>query len=179
MSYFFVIVGTRDNPLYTADLASKPSTSSGPASFFSSSSSSSTNSSAVQAASGAGHDEQGQPGSSSGGGGIFGFGGSLGLGALAGGLSSRASGSSGTAQQTSSSAAGEGTGIGFGRYNDRHVLQMIAHSSLDVVEDRQFAPQWAGGGGGGASGGAAPMYMKSVDRINEWTTSAFLVPGSK
>jgi hypothetical protein len=25
----------------------------------------------------------------------------------------------------------------------------------------------------------APRYMKAVDRINEWTTSAFLVPGSE
>jgi hypothetical protein len=34
--------------------------------------------------------------------------------------------------------SGEGKGLGFGRYNDKHVLQMIAHSSLDVVEDKQF-----------------------------------------
>lgn len=33
----------------------------------------------------------------------------------------------------------DGKGLGFGRYNDKHVLQMIAHSSLDVVEDKQFA----------------------------------------
>ncbi|PWN36003.1 Sedlin [Meira miltonrushii] len=79
MSYYFCIVGTRDNPIYQADLASKPA--------------------------------------------------------------------------------------GFGRYNDKHVLQMIAHSSLDVVEDKQFSNNNA-------------MYLKAVDRMNEWTTSAFIAPGN-
>ncbi|PWN22709.1 Sedlin [Microstroma glucosiphilum] len=169
MSYYFVIVGTRDNPLYTADLASKPSTSSGAASFFSSSSSSSSNqqsslNSASQDDSIAGGASQASSG------GLFGFGGAL--GALAGGLSSSSAssrttgGGSGSAAGASGGGAGseEGKGIGFGRYNDKHVLQMIAHSSLDVVEDKQFTN--------------GLMYMKAVDRINEWTTSAFLVPGN-
>lgn len=161
-----MIVGTRDNPLYTADLASKP-TSSGPASLFSSSSNSSTSSNTPNNRS---LDSPTTP--SSGSGGLFGFGGAL--GALAGGLSSSSGGGAGSNQRNLSAASGtpnnsagqaEGKGIGFGRYNDKHVLQMIAHSSLDVVEDKQFA------------NGA--MYMKAIDRINEWTTSAFLVPGSK
>ncbi|KAK0566619.1 TRAPP subunit [Tilletia horrida] len=89
MSYYFCIVGTRDNPVYEAELAPKPS---------------------------------------------------------------------------GNTSLAEGRGLGFGRYNDRHVLQMIAHSALDVVEDVQF------------SNGA--MYLKAVDRINEWTTSTFLLPNN-
>lgn len=140
MSYYFVIVGTRDNPLYTADLASKPTTS-GPASLFGSSGSSGRNASEHQ--SGTPTSNSGSSTSATGGGGgLFGFGGAL--GALAGGLSSsnpsgqRTASSAATAGTASSSAQLEGKGIGFGRYNDKHVLQMIAHSSLDVVEDKQF-----------------------------------------
>ncbi|CAO1618733.1 unnamed protein product [Jaminaea pallidilutea] len=169
MSYHFVIVGTRDNPLYAADLASKPSTSSsGPSSFFSSSSSASSSSAQQSAQLASSSGQSSGSGADAGAGGIFGFSGAL--GALAGGLSSRGAGNAGGASQISSSrtagagGAEDGKGIGFGRYNDKHVLQMIAHSSLDVVEDKQFA------------NGA--MYLKAVDRINEWTTSAFLVPGN-
>jgi hypothetical protein len=70
-------------------------------------------------------------GSTSGGGGVFGFG--TALGALAGGLTRNS-----YAGSAASTTTGEGKGLGFGRYNDKDVLQMIAHSSLDVVEDRQF-----------------------------------------
>lgn len=66
-----------------------------------------------------------------GGGGVFGFG--TALGALAGGLTR-----SSYTGSTANTSTGEGKGLGFGRYNDKDVLQMIAHSSLDVVEDRQF-----------------------------------------
>ncbi|CAO1615682.1 unnamed protein product [Sympodiomycopsis kandeliae] len=161
MSYYFVIVGTRDNPLYTADLASKP-TSSGPTSFFSSSSSSasSTRNTILDNEPSTPSTPTNPSGSTGGGGGLFGFGGAL--GALAGGLSS--SSANPPQQSRNNTQSMEGKGIGFGRYNDKHVLQMIAHSSLDVVEDKQFANN--------------AMYMKAVDRINEWTTSAFLIPGN-
>ncbi|CAO1620278.1 unnamed protein product [Parajaminaea phylloscopi] len=165
MSYYFVIVGTRDNPLYTADLASKPSASSGPASFFSSSSSSASAAASTPTTPySAGGASDSAPSSGGGVGSIFGFAGAL--DALAGGLSSRGSGAMGSRASTAATSqdANDGKGIGFGRYNDKHVLQMIAHSSLDVVEDKQFAN--------------GLMYMKAVDRINEWTTSAFLVPGN-
>lgn len=138
MSYYFVIVGTRDNPLYTADLASKPSTSSGPASFFSSASSTASGHLTPQSPTA---QTEGVGSSGGGVGSIFGFGGAL--DALAGGLSSRgaAAGLSvrGSTKATGGADATDGKGIGFGRYNDKHVLQMIAHSSLDVVEDKQFA----------------------------------------
>jgi len=152
MSYYFCIVGTRDNPIYQADLASKPNTSSGPASFFSSNSTSTNTSSTATSNSIPGNSSNEQRGSidsiqsqqsgiggtSSGGGGVFGFGNAL--GALAGGLSaareSRNTYGGGAGQ--GSTTAGEGKGLGFGRYNDKDVLQMIAHSSLDVVEDKQF-----------------------------------------
>jgi hypothetical protein len=99
--------------------------------------------------------------------GVFGFGNAL--GALAGGLSAareaRNSYNTGSGASQNPALIGEGKGLGFGRYNDKDVLQMIAHSSLDVVEDKQFVN--------------SAMYLKAIDRINEWTTSAFLAPGSE
>ncbi|EPQ27642.1 uncharacterized protein PFL1_04780 [Pseudozyma flocculosa PF-1] len=174
MSYYLVLVSPRDIPLYEADLYSKPSTSSS-SSFFSSSSASNaaataaSNSSAAQAAGSSGSPRPSFDSFSSGGGGVFGF--SSALRDLTSGLAAGTSGSSSSsaAAATASGSTGvgaakkEGKGIGFGRYNDKHVLQMIAHSSLDAVED------WA------ASAGT--MYLKQVDRINEWSTSCFLVPG--
>jgi hypothetical protein len=136
MSYYFCIVGTRDNPIYQADLASKPTTSSGSSSFFGSSSAGVTSPTTPTSAPST-LDQRGSLDSTQssqgalGGGGVFGFG--TALGALAGGLTR--SSYTGNAVNT---ATGEGKGLGFGRYNDKDVLQMIAHSSLDVVEDRQF-----------------------------------------
>ena len=48
---------------------------------------------------------------------------------------------------------------------DPHVIQMIANASLDVVEDLMRKE--------------GAMYLKSVDKFNEWTVSAFITPGSK
>ncbi|WFD41088.1 TRAPP subunit [Malassezia japonica] len=48
--------------------------------------------------------------------------------------------------------------------DEHHILQMIAHGSLDVLEDKQFVD--------------SSVYLKSLDRINDWTVSAFLVPGN-
>jgi trafficking protein particle complex subunit 2 len=188
MSYYFCIVGTRDNPIYQADLASKPAGSSGPSSFFSSSSSNTTNLPSANtpntASSIASQQTQIDPTTASSNvlqnattnstsGGVFGFGNAL--GAITGGLSAAArearnTGQSGlSALQAGSggnSEKSDGKGLGFGRYNDKHVLQMIAHSSLDVVEDKQF------------SSNNNSMYLKAVDRMNEWTTSAFIAPGN-
>ncbi|EIM88240.1 transport protein particle complex subunit [Stereum hirsutum FP-91666 SS1] len=69
---------------------------------------------------------------------------------------------SGASTVTQTSAQGGGTRMGGGQ--DRHVIQMIANASLDVIEDvvkRNTA-----------------MYLKSVDRFNEWTVSAFVTPGN-
>jgi len=47
---------------------------------------------------------------------------------------------------------------------DRHVIQMIANASLDTIED--VVRRESG------------MYLKAVDRFNEWTISAFVTPGN-
>ncbi|KAH8113412.1 transport protein particle complex subunit [Phellopilus nigrolimitatus] len=60
-------------------------------------------------------------------------------------------------------AGGNGVGVARGG-QDRHVIQMIANASLDVIEDvmrREGA-----------------MYLKAVDKFNEWTVSAFVTPGN-
>ncbi|GAA5893436.1 hypothetical protein JCM8208_000797 [Rhodotorula glutinis] len=61
---------------------------------------------------------------------------------------------------TPQSTVGYGTKTG---PNGRHVMQLVAHASLDVVED----VQWTNGG----------MYLKSIDKFHEWTVSAWLTPG--
>jgi len=47
---------------------------------------------------------------------------------------------------------------------DRHVIQMIANASLDMVEDVMRKE--------------SVMYLKGVDKFNEWTVSAFITPGN-
>ncbi|GAA5996776.1 trafficking protein particle complex subunit 2 [Rhodotorula paludigena] len=59
-----------------------------------------------------------------------------------------------------------GSSVGYGHKtgpNGRHVMQLVAHAALDVVED----VQWTNGG----------MYLKSIDKFHEWTVSAWLTPG--
>lgn len=211
MSYYFCIVGTRDNPLYQAELASRAG-SSGPASFFGSSSSSSSNNNltgsgaAAGSQSGANSAAGGASGTGSTGlsrnastssttGGVFGFGNALGsiTSGFGGGAGRDGGGGAGTAQGgvgAPAGSGGDGKGLGFGRYNDKHVLQMIAHSALDVVEDKQFMSQamWVWWNNGAwrtvrcaDSREIAPpcRYLKGVDRMNEWTTSALIAPGSE
>ena len=104
MSYYFCIVGTRDNLLYEADLSS-PSTTSA--------------SSAPQAES--------QRTSS-----VFGF--TSALGQWTGGfpLLPTADPTDGVKREESKfTPTSTAT-------NERHLLQMIAHGSLDSLEDRQF-----------------------------------------
>ncbi|BGP16496.1 hypothetical protein JCM10213_001167 [Rhodosporidiobolus nylandii] len=123
MSYYCVLVGTLDNPLYEAFLTS-----------------SKTSTAASAPPPGA---SPAAPSSFS----IF--------GALP---------ATGTPQPggTPGSLAGVGYGAKGGP-NGRHVMQLVAHASLDVIED----VQWTNGG----------MYLKSIDKFHEWTVSAWLTPG--
>ncbi|GAA5917060.1 hypothetical protein JCM6882_001917 [Rhodosporidiobolus microsporus] len=124
MSYYLVLVGTLDNPLYESFLTSSKSAPSATAAAASPS----------------------IPTSFS----IF--------GALP---------ASSTPQPGSAQLGGAGAGgVGYGNKagpNGRHVMQLVAHASLDVVED----VQWTNGG----------MYLKSIDKFQEWTISAWLTPG--
>ncbi|KAF8810250.1 transport protein particle complex subunit [Phlegmacium glaucopus] len=68
------------------------------------------------------------------------------------------SGASNAPQQTT------GGPVRMGGGQDRHVIQMIANASLDVIEDVMRKEN--------------TMYFKSVDKFNEWTVSAFITPGN-
>ena len=97
-----------------------------------------------------------------------------------------------TALSGASSAPQHTTGgsVRMGGGQDRHVIQMIANASLDVIEDVMRKEntmcviylliqlgvlstlwQWWWFN--------LDRYFKSVDKFNEWTVSAFITPGSK
>jgi len=71
-----------------------------------------------------------------------------------------------TALSGASSAPQHTTGgsVRMGGGQDRHVIQMIANTSLDVIEDVMRKEN--------------TMYLKSVDKFNEWTVSALITPGN-
>ncbi|XP_006459875.1 hypothetical protein AGABI2DRAFT_149846 [Agaricus bisporus var. bisporus H97] len=68
------------------------------------------------------------------------------------------SGASSVAQHTPSGPVKMGGG------QDRHVIQMIANASLDAIEDVMRKEN--------------AMYLRAVDKFNEWTVSAFVTPGN-
>jgi hypothetical protein len=105
MSYYFVIVGTKDNPIYEAVLSSSKS----------------------------GGTQQQVPTSapSSAAASVF--------GALAAAASSASSTVTTTTQQPSSSSpTAKSNAVGYGPRTSRHVMQLVAHASLDSIEDAQW-----------------------------------------
>ena len=125
MSYYFVIVGTRDNPLYEASLSSSKFPVPAP---------------------------------------------------LPPNVSSAAS------------LFASGGVPGYGNKNSRHVMQMVAHASLDVIEEAQWTtatmygmedPLYLVRRDLTASLLHDHRYMKAVDRFHEWNVSAWATPGGK
>ncbi|KAG8931676.1 hypothetical protein FRC03_007187 [Tulasnella sp. 419] len=74
------------------------------------------------------------------------------------------SGASSSERPSQSVSGASGNRLSVGSGLDRHVVQMIANASLDVIEETMKM-----------NGG---MYMKSIDKFNEWTVSAFVTPGN-
>ncbi|EIN10673.1 transport protein particle complex subunit [Punctularia strigosozonata HHB-11173 SS5] len=71
---------------------------------------------------------------------------------------------SGASNVTQTQTQGGGSSVKIGAGQDRHVIQMIANASLDVIEEVVRKEP--------------AMYLKSVDKFNEWTVSAFVTPGN-
>ncbi|KAF8640099.1 hypothetical protein AX17_001337 [Amanita inopinata Kibby_2008] len=75
-----------------------------------------------------------------------------------------------------------GGGIRMGGGQDRHVIQMIANASLDVIEDimRKDNAMYVTKEDCQYESDEGPdRYLKSVDKFNEWMVSAFITPGSE
>ncbi|PKI83640.1 TRAPP subunit [Malassezia vespertilionis] len=142
MPYYFCIVGTRDNLLYEVDLTMRPPAA--PAG-------SSTPGSAPAAEMPSG--DSARPSS------IFGF--SNALGALTGSFGNTRPG---THMPTFDTPMDEASAATSAQVGDHYMLQMIAHGSLDILEDKQFLDN--------------AVYLKQLDKISDWNVSAFLVPGN-
>ncbi|KAJ2968952.1 hypothetical protein NUW54_g13077 [Trametes sanguinea] len=74
------------------------------------------------------------------------------------------------ASSASQTQHGQGGTVKIGGGQDRHVIQMIANASLDAIEEVMRKESVMS---------VAPVsYLKSVDKFNEWTVSAFVTPGN-
>ncbi|RSH79971.1 uncharacterized protein EHS24_009642 [Apiotrichum porosum] len=150
MSFYLAIVSPLDTPLYELQFGSaKPTATSNSASSSTSSFPSwstftgSNGSDASIAAAGAG----------------------AGAGASASGSGSTGPGGAGGAGALAANANANLGLLGSGPGGEKHLLQMVAHASLDAVEE--------------TSEGTGTLYLKAVDRHNEWTVSAFIAANVK
>lgn len=123
MSYYFCIVGAYDNPLYEADLSLQSNAASQGAG---------TSADGAASAASPPPPAQSEGGRTS----MFGFGSAL--GALAGGLGNPRALMGGAAAAPGGTASESKTGGSSITADERHMLQMIAYGSLDVLEDKQF-----------------------------------------
>lgn len=98
-----------------------------------------------------------------------------------------------TAAAATGTTAATTTGVGYGHKtgpNGKHVMQLVAHASLDVVED----VQWTNGAMFVPLSLSLSLwraclsltlfrdsigdrYLKSIDKFHEWTVSVWLTPG--
>ena len=74
----------------------------------------------------------------------------------------------------SNSALGSKPSLNLESSGDRAMLQMIAHGSLDVLEDKQYVDSSVY-----VLLANECSYLKNLEQIHGWSVSAFIIPGRR